>query len=99
AFKANLREIITRSRTFGAKKLLLNTNHPTLRSSDIIPSTTITFEQSNKAYNAAIRTLAGELSDIVLFQDIELYFEELIANGTPLKSLLLDDGLHLSELG
>lgn len=99
AFKANLREIINRSRTFGAKKILLNTNHPTLRGSDIIPNTTITFEQSNRAYNASIRDLAAELRDIVLFQDMELYFEELIAKGIALKSLLLDDGLHLSEDG
>jgi lysophospholipase L1-like esterase len=99
AFKANLREIITRSRTFGAKKVLLNTNHPTLRSREIIPHTTITYEQSNKTYNAAIRAVADEFGDFVLFQDIEKYFESLINGGTPLESLLLDDGLHLSERG
>lgn len=99
AFKANLREIITRARTSGARKVLLNTNHPTTRSKDIIPYTDITYQKSNETYNSAIRELAEELGDSVLFQDIERHFENLIVNGVPLESLLLDDGLHLSEAG
>jgi len=99
AFKANLREIITRARTCGARKVLLNTNHPTLRNQGIIPGTTITYEQSSKIYNSAIRNLADELGEAVIFQDIERYFDHLIAGGVSLESLLLDDGLHLSEVG
>ena len=99
AFKANLREIITRGRTFGAKKVLLNTNHPTMRNRETIPNTDITFEQSNKTYNAAIRALADEVRDTVIFNDMERYFEALIAGGVLLDDLLLDDFLHLSEHG
>ncbi|MCW5692484.1 MAG: SGNH/GDSL hydrolase family protein [Pseudolabrys sp.] len=99
SFKANLLEIITRARTFGAKRVLLNTNHPTLRGSEKIPYTNITYEQSNQAYNASIRDLAAELGEQITFLDVEKRFHELLDGGVPLETLLLDDGLHLSELG
>lgn len=99
AFRANLAEIVARARTFGAKRVLLNTNHPTLRDQEIISYTNITYEQSSQAYNEAIRGLAAELGDGVTLLDVEKMFREVMGSGVPLRSLLLDDGLHLSDLG
>lgn len=99
AYIANIREIIARSRSFGARKIFLNTNHPTSRDTDIMLHTDITYEQSNQRYNQALRAIAPELGDDVIFQDVGKHFSDLIAGGAELKSLLLDDGLHLSELG
>ncbi|WP_293865693.1 SGNH/GDSL hydrolase family protein [uncultured Alsobacter sp.] len=99
AFKANLHEIVTRAKTFGAKRILLNTNHPTTRDKEIIPHTTITYEQSNRAYNEAIRELAAEIGEDVVLLDVERMFLTAVSEGVTLQSLLLDDGLHLSNLG
>lgn len=51
AFRENLREIVVRARTFGAKVSLL-TNHPTRKSA--------TFERNRLAYNRAIREVCDE---------------------------------------
>ncbi|WP_422022681.1 SGNH/GDSL hydrolase family protein [Pyruvatibacter mobilis] len=99
AFKANIGEIVARARTFGARKILLNNNHPTSRGDEVIPFTSITYEESNRTYNAAIRSLSEDLGKDIIFQDVEGYFRKLIEDGVPLDSLLLDDGLHLSEQG
>jgi acyl-CoA thioesterase I len=99
AFSANLKEIIARARTFGAKKILLNNNHPTLRGREIITNTNITYEDSNKAYNLAVRAIADELGNKIVFQDVERHFQGVIEGGTELSTLLLDDALHLSEAG
>ena len=99
AFIANLNEIIDRSLTFGADKVLVNTNHPTARSNKIIPFTNINYEDSNAAYNAAIRELCMSRPKDISFQDVGGHFNDLIKNGERIENLLLDDGLHLSERG
>jgi acyl-CoA thioesterase I len=99
AFIANLNEIIDRGLTFGAYKVLVNTNHPTSRSTNIIPYTNISYEDSNSEYNEAIREVCKSRSKDVLFQDVGAHFRRLIANGEKIEDLLLDDGLHLSERG
>jgi lysophospholipase L1-like esterase len=99
AFLANLREIIDRGLCFGAKRILLNNNHPTSRNKATMPGASITYEDSNANYNAAIRKLAEDLPVAVSFQDIEAYFLELIKSHHPIEMFLLQDGLHLSIAG
>jgi acyl-CoA thioesterase I len=99
AYIANIREMVARSRSFGAQKIILNTNHPTSRSKDVIPFTNITYEQSNRQYNQALREIIPTLGSDIIFQDVENHFNNIIKNGVMIESLLLDDGLHLSELG
>jgi lysophospholipase L1-like esterase len=99
AYIANLKEIIARSRTFGAQRIILNNNHPTSRSGEIMPFTDISYEQSNNQYNEAVRQMSKSLGSDVTFLDIERHFHDLIRKGAELKTLLLDDGLHLSEKG
>ncbi len=99
AFEANLKEIINRGRRFGAHRILLNNSHPTTRDQLVLPHTDITYEDSNRQYNAAARAMAKALPREVFFQDIENEFNRFIASGEPLSALLLEDGLHLSEAG
>jgi len=99
AFMANLAEIMTRGRLAGARRILLNNNHPTLRSTDIMPFTSITYEQSNRAYNEAIREVARAETGDVVFTDIERAFLDCVTEGTPMETLLLADGLHLAPAG
>jgi len=100
AFKANLLEICERAVTFGAKKIILNTNHPTLRRDIMIKHKDITFEESNRHYNSLIREAADEFGDPVDLNDIEALFQGLIRSGKiHLQDLLLQDKLHLSEKG
>jgi acyl-CoA thioesterase I len=102
AFRANLMEIIARGYTFGCRRVLLNTNHPTGRDQSLMPHTTITYQESNERYNETIRSVAQELGDRVVLNDVEAAFRTHI-NGSAdtLRSLLLPapDLLHLSETG
>src|SRR5262249_48118231 len=51
AFAANLDEIIARASIFGAIRIVVHTNHPTTRTENPFPHTTVTYEQSNRRYN------------------------------------------------
>jgi lysophospholipase L1-like esterase len=99
SFVANLREIISRGERFGARRILLNNNHPTSRDKSIMPGATMTYEASNARYNAAIRELAADLPPFVLFQDIEAHFKANLDEQQPIEKFLLRDGLHLSTAG
>lgn len=98
-FVENLREIVSRAERFGAQRVLLNNNHPTTRDEYIMNGTTITYEESNRQYNAAIRALAADLPYFVNFQDVEFFFKTVINEQAPLETFLLDDGLHPSAAG
>jgi lysophospholipase L1-like esterase len=101
AFRADLAEIAARAMTFGAKRVLLNTNHPTTRTDDPMVPGGPTYEQSNRRYNEAIRSVVAELDDArVVLNDVEAAFlEETGERHEDLGPLLLHDGLHLSERG
>lgn len=100
AFKENIREIVSRGINSGAFRVLLNNNHPTSRTKNIMDFTRITYEQSNAAYSQALRELKCELSDVVRFQDITDHFNDLVVSrGKSIDEYLLDDGLHLSVQG
>ena len=100
AFAANLKEIVMRDQKFGARRVFLNNNHPTTRDYEILPDTSITFEQSNRHYNQIIRDVATEMPEFVTLNDIESTFDRTTElDRTKLKLLLLDDGLHLSLEG
>ncbi|GAA0599801.1 SGNH/GDSL hydrolase family protein [Caenispirillum bisanense] len=100
AFEANLEEIIERGIRFGAKHVLLNTNHPTLRTKETFPGTSITYEDSNKAYNEVIRRVASAAGGKVVLNDVGPRFDAYTeGNPSRLSDLLLEDGLHLSVKG
>ena len=100
SFAANLEEIIVRGITFGARRVLLNTNHPTTRDRETFPGVGTTYEASNIAYNGIIREVAERFGDEVVLNDVEKEFRAHVATDRRhLGELLLEDGLHLSEAG
>jgi lysophospholipase L1-like esterase len=101
AFEANLDEMIGRLRTFGCERIILNSNHPTTRNFEVMPDTSITYEESNRAYNEIIRLVAAkQRSRDFIFNDIgRMIDDHLQSSGGSLKDYLLVDGLHLSEHG
>lgn len=99
AFAANLREMILRARRFGARVVILNTNHPTTRTQDTMTGAQKTFEASSQRYNQIIRSVAKDDGHVVL-NDIGEHFGAILASGeNDLAEMLLSDGLHLSERG
>ena len=73
AYEANLVEMIARARVFGAEKIILSTNHPTLRHRVLASGTTL--EDRRKEYNNIVRQVAAE--EEVTLCDMESVFEAL----------------------
>lgn len=94
AFQANLHEMISRARRFGATQVILLTNHPTLRPTVFEDETT--YEDCRRRYNEIIRDVAHE-ADVRLL-DVEAGFAPYQGR---LADLLLGppDVLHLSAAG
>lgn len=99
AFTANLAEILARGRLSGARKLLLNNNHPTARTKSVLPKLSLTYEDSNREYNEAVRQVARLQGPDVVFTDIEKAFRDRVNGGVKVEEFLLPDGLHLSPRG
>ena len=99
SFNANLTEIINRILHFGAQRVFLNTNHPTLLNKVKFPNTKITYQQSNSDYNEAIRSVAHNTQ--IELNDVETdIFKKIEQKKCSLDELLLpSDLLHLSKKG
>jgi lysophospholipase L1-like esterase len=95
AFVANLTEMITRGRVFGAREIVLATNHRTLRRR-ALPSGEA-FEAANARYSELVREVAAGTG--VVLCDIREAFEPFADDE--LDPLLLPDPdhLHLSPAG
>jgi acyl-CoA thioesterase I len=95
AYRANLIEMITRAQHFGAQRIILSTNHPTLRHKVLLCGETL--EDRRKRYNDIVREVA-ELTGVELC-DIEKGFAAY--DDARLAELLLPypDVLHLSAAG
>jgi lysophospholipase L1-like esterase len=99
-YAANLKEIVERGRMFGARKVFLHNNHPTTRTTLKFSKTDVTYEDSNRQYNAIVREVAGGFGPTVIFTDIEAEFDRVTERQPArLGALLLPDGLHLSATG
>ena len=102
AFKANLKEIVNRAFNFGAKRILLNTNHPTGLDQELMPFTDMTYQQSNEQYNQIIREVAEGSDSRMTLNNVEKAFKDYTkGNRKQLLDLLLPnpDLLHPSERG
>jgi acyl-CoA thioesterase-1 len=100
AFEANLREIIQRGLSFGARAIFLHTNHPTGRNEVNCPHSAVTYEAQNRAYNSIIRKVAASSDPRVHFNDIEGVFQQTIqGDRRRVLRFVLSDRLHLSEEG
>ena len=100
AFIANIKEMIIRGFHFGAKKIIINNNHPVLRKDSFL-NLSIGLSESNKLYNAALRNLMQNSycknNTNIIFNDIEKHFEKY--SDISRFILPLPDGIHLSEQG
>jgi lysophospholipase L1-like esterase len=100
AFEGNLREIVARGLTFGARAVFLHTNHPTTRDRTPLAHCPHTYEAQNRAYNEIIRAVARSGTPRVHFLDIAAVFREAIGDDPDrARKFVLADGLHLSEDG
>lgn len=97
SFEANLHEIISRVRTFGAVHLMLATNQPVPKTNNF-PLTDISHLQSNKEYNDIIRKVAQE-TKAILIDNEKVWLRNIKSGKAELKDLLLPDNIHLSEQG
>jgi lysophospholipase L1-like esterase len=95
AYEANLLEMIARSRRFGARQVILATNHPTLRRGEMVSGEV--YEEANARYSEIARGVA--VAAAVTLCDIRFAFAGL--SDAELADLLLPmpDVLHLSEAG
>ncbi len=95
AYRANLTEMIARARRFGAQRVILSTNHPTLRHKVLLSGESL--EERRLRYNELVREVAAETG--VTLCDIERAFAPHAKKD--LASLLLPypDELHLSVAG
>jgi len=95
AFRENLIEMVERSRKFGAREVILATNHRTQRLSPMVSGEV--YEEANGRYSEVIREVAHRTESQLC--DIQGAFAEL--GDRELTSMLLPapDLLHLSEEG
>ena len=95
AYRANLIEMVMRARHFGARRIILSTNHPTLRRKILLGGESL--EDRRRRYNDHVRDVAALTS--VELCDIEEAFAGY--DDSRLSELLLPypDLLHLSAAG
>ena len=94
AYRSYLIELIDRARRCDIRKIILSTNHPTLRHQPTTYGSS--FEARRMKYNDIVRDVAQEKN--VSLCDIDLSF---MRAGIPLSELVLPepDMLHLSSVG
>jgi len=95
AFKANMIEMIERSRRFGSREIILLTNHPTLRRKVLLSGESL--DDARKRYNVIVREIARKTG--VVLCDIEKHFESLTDPELDAQLLPYPDHLHLSIPG
>jgi lysophospholipase L1-like esterase len=95
AFAANLIEMIVRARAFGARQIILATNHPTLRHTMMVSGEI--YEEANARYSQIVRSVAAQTG--ITLCDIRSSFSEYTRRQ--LEELLQPhpDHLHLSPAG
>jgi lysophospholipase L1-like esterase len=95
AFKENLTEMIDRCRLFGAREVILCTNHRSFRRGRMVSGES--YESANARYSDAIRDVA--LVTEVTLCDFRAAFSEFADNQLEPLLLPAPDALHLSEAG
>jgi lysophospholipase L1-like esterase len=95
AFEANLTEMVERSRRFGAREVILSTNHRTLRRGPMVSGEV--YEEANARYSQVVREVSAATGSKLC--DVHHAFVPL--TDRELSTLLLPapDILHLSESG
>ncbi len=95
AYCANLVEMITRAQHFGTRRIILATNHPTLRYKVLLSGESL--EARRRRYNDCVREVAARTG--VELCDIEEAFAPLDVQQLADMLLPYPDQLHLSATG
>jgi lysophospholipase L1-like esterase len=95
AYRANLVEMVARARHFGAREIVMATNHRTLRR-DQLPSGEI-YEEANARYSELLALVAAETDSALC--DIRAVFDPFDDETLARMLLPAPDLLHLSEEG
>jgi lysophospholipase L1-like esterase len=95
AYRANLIEMIERARRFGARCIILSTNHPTLRYKTLLSGDSL--ESRRRRYNEHVREVAS-LTGVELC-DVDEKFAHLDSRKLAEMLLPYPDQLHLSIEG
>jgi acyl-CoA thioesterase-1 len=103
AFMANIEEMVVKSTSAGCKHCFINTNHPSIKEKTVSKKF-CNYDKSNRRYNHLIRKATKRLKSLKLpvsLIDVEKKWISYLNSHEPvsLRSLLLEDGIHLSELG
>jgi acyl-CoA thioesterase-1 len=99
-FVANLREIIDRALWFGARRILVLTNHPVKKILEKHAFFATSYADSSRRYNELIREVSRDAPPEIRLVDIEADWDRRIKEGhVQLEQLLLRDGIHLSAKG
>lgn len=94
-YRANMVEIIERARLFGAREVIMQTNHETLKRKVMLSGETL--ESARKRYNETQREIAAEMG--VTLCDIEREFGPMTDAQLEQTLLGYPDHLHLSIAG
>jgi lysophospholipase L1-like esterase len=95
AYRANLVEMIERARRFGAGRIILSTNHPTLRHKVLLSGDSL--EMRRRRYNEHVREVAG-LTGVELC-DVDAGFAHFDTDELAALLLPYPDQVHLSIEG
>lgn len=102
SFEANLHEIIARVRSFGIKRIVLNTNHLSERY-DVLPNSQEVYREHVRFYNTVVRRVADAYPGYVTLVDMELHIEQRLEGWDAARRREYvqpaPDLLHLSGLG
>jgi acyl-CoA thioesterase-1 len=100
SFIASLHEIIDRAIWFGAKRILIHTNHLTTKVLEKKDFFVVSYAESNRRYNELIRKVARAAPPQVQLVDIEAEWDRRLAEGRmQVQDLLFRDGIHLNAAG
>lgn len=100
SFIASLHEIIDRAIWFGARRVLLHTNHLTTKVLEDKDFFKVSYADSNRHYNELIRKVARAAPPQVQLVDIEAEWDRRLADGKmTVQDLLFRDGIHLNAAG
>jgi lysophospholipase L1-like esterase len=95
AYRANLTEMIDRSRRFGARTVVISTNHTTLRHKVMLGGRTL--EQQRRRYNGIVAEVASATGARLC--DIDAAFDPLPRTDLENELLPYPDWLHLAAPG
>lgn len=96
SYWANMLEILSKAKSGGVQKTIVNTNHPSALNKTLLTGSRVFYEENNCLYYNKLKNLKELNSDEFLLIDIREHLEN---KRIPPFKFLLEDGIHLNEFG